>query len=434
VVTLAQLRDLNAGQWQAAAVEWGAKADHLIGQAKVVRDKVLHPLKDAWTGSGGEQAQRDLRHLMELLEVDTIEYRAISLVLHGCAHAFQIEQSSLRTALATAAKGEFTVTDDGVVHLPTNPMVRHDPDYHQWARGQQGRLQKLVDDALAQATKTDHAVYDEFVKLAGRTDQTSVDDALATDLGGASRLEVQLIADTVPSGTKDQIADWWASLTDDDRKTLIGAVPWALEPLDGIPPEVKAGLHGDGDFDRAGVAGWARNHWDQNTDDPFGDNCTNFVSNSLEGAGLPDHLGLGGMQDPGTWGKDEQYGGGWLDAYDWSHSRSWAQAQDSYDFWTQPGHGTEVAPGDVRPGDIIYFEQTEPGYAIPVGTVHHAAVVTSVVDGQIFYTQHSSNQLDASLDGRNPVNALNGGFNHAHVVRPDPNWGDGITTGGGESW
>jgi hypothetical protein len=45
-----------------------------------------------------------------------------------------------------------------------------------------------------------------------------------------------------------------------------------------------------------------------------------------------------------------------------------------------------------------------------------------VVDGGVRYTQHSGNQLNASLYGRAPVNELGGGRQKIHIVRPDPNW------------
>ena len=77
---------------------------------------------------------------------------------------------------------------------------------------------------------------------------------------------------------------------------------------------------------------------------------------------------------------------------------------------------------DARPGDIIYWEQADGGSDIPAGHVHHTAIVTSVVDGDVRYTQHSGNQLNASLDGRAPVNELSGGKQRIHIVRPDPDW------------
>lgn len=76
----------------------------------------------------------------------------------------------------------------------------------------------------------------------------------------------------------------------------------------------------------------------------------------------------------------------------------------------------------MRSGDIIYWGQDESGYDIKPGTVHHAAVVTSVIEGDLRCTRHSGNQLDASLDGRRGINALSGSHQKIHIVRPGPNW------------
>jgi hypothetical protein len=184
----------------------------------------------------------------------------------------------------------------------------------------------------------------------------------------------------------------------------------------------RAELKGTDEYDRTGVAKWAMDHWNDNSDDPFDNNCTNFASNALEGGGLRQHADfwLGNLSDE-SWSKGAQTGWGWFDEDGYSHSASWAQAPTSYEFWTK--HGREVRVADARPGDIVYWEQEEGGYDIPPGTVHHAAVVTSVVDGDVRYTQHSGNQLNASLDGRGPVNALGGGRQKIHIVRPDPDSG-----------
>jgi hypothetical protein len=54
-----------------------------------------------------------------------------------------------------------------------------------------------------------------------------------------------------------------------------------------------------------------------------------------------------------------------------------------------------------------------------VGEVHHAALVTAVTpDGDIHYTQHTSDRLDASLNGRiSDVEVREGGQNIV-IVRP----------------
>jgi Putative amidase domain len=413
---------MNTATWTSAANEWNNNAGQLLQAAQNLDDLARKPLTNGgWTGPAGEQAARHIQDLVDRLKVDSLECKAVALVVHGLAHSFQIAQGSLRTALRQATDGLFRVDDSGTVHLPDGPMVRHDPDYGDWCRTERRRLQYLVDQALAGATQADHTGHDALDRLSQKTNVTSVEEAEDGDLGDASKTEVAMIAGTVPSGSRDQVAAWWASLSDADRQTLKLCAPWALENLDGIPDDVKKELKGSDKYDRTGVAKWAIDHWNDNSDDPFRDNCTNFASDALEGGGVKQHndFWMGTLSD-NSWSKGAQTGWGFLDEHDYSHSGSWAQAQTSYEFWTK--HGQEVSMADARPGDIIYWEQGDDGYDIPRGEVHHAAVVTSVVDGDIRYTQHSGNQIEASLDGRMPVNEMSGGHQRIHIVRPKPDW------------
>ena len=422
MVTFTELRDLDVASWTASANEWHHNAGQLLDAARDLHDNVLKPMEDGgWTGPAGDQAQQRVRGFVDRLKVDSLESDAVSLVVHGLAHSFQIAQTSLRSALKRAQDGTFKVDDTGTVHLPSSPMVRHDPDYGEWCRTERGKLEYLIEQAIGAATRADHTGHDALDRLSRKTNETDVTKAENEDLGDASKTEVDLLAGTIPSGTPQQIADWWASLSDDDRKTLMLAVPWALEHLDGIPDDVKQQLKGSDEYDRTGIAKWAMDHWNDNSDDPFQDNCTNFASNALAGGGVEQHADfwLGNFSD-NSWSKGAQTGWGFFDEHDYSHSASWAQAQTSYDFWTK--HGQEVNPSDVRPGDIVYWEQDDAGYDISPGTVHHAAIVTSVIDGDVRYTQHSGNQLQASLDGRMPVNEMSGGHQKIHIVRPDPDW------------
>jgi len=47
--------------------------------------------------------------------------------------------------------------------------------------------------------------------------------------------------------------------------------------------------------------------------------------------------------------------------------------------------------------------------------------VTAVVDGDIRYTQHTNNQIDASMDGRGPILDFGGDQQKIHIIRPTPN-------------
>jgi hypothetical protein len=283
----------------------------------------------------------------------------------------------------------------------------------------------LISTAVAGASKAEETATKLLSRYAGNANLTNVKYAEDIDLGDASRAEVDMLGDMVPSGSSDDVAAWWKSLSPDDQQTLVLGVPGRLERLPGIPDSIQTDLHGGNPkIDRADVAQWATDHWNDNRDNILDDhdtNCTNFVSDSLEGAGVHEKLNrILFSHGHDAWGHGPRSGWNWLDEHDYSHSGSWVRAPDSYDFWKRHGH--EVSLADARPGDIIYWEQNAPGHDIKPGTVHHAAVVTSVVDGDIRYTQHSEDQLNASLDGREPEFEFKEGGKKVHVIRPDPTW------------
>ncbi|BCY07123.1 amidase domain-containing protein [Actinoplanes sp. L3-i22] len=429
MVSLAQLRDLDVAAWDTGANEWAARYTNLLAQVRDLHDNLDPQLAaGAWTGASGDAALAHVRAVTTGLEIDALECQAVSLVLSGLTHAFRISQNSLRSALGAAHADGFPVTEDGQVGLPDTELARHDPDYAESYRDRRMLLQELVRQAVDAATTADQKAYEMLDHLSQQTFQTDVAVALNEDVGMASKLEIDLIAATVPSGSPAAVGAWWSGLSPEDQQTLRMAAPWALENLPGIPAEVQSVLRGTDGYDRTGVAKWAIDHWNDESADVFRNNCTNFVSNALEGGGMQEHLDpwLGTLSD-NSWGKGVQFGkdvtidGKPLDRLDYSHSSSWAQAQDSYDFWQE--HGTEVSLTEAQPGDIVYWEQTEAGDGAAAGEVHHAAVVTGVVDGDIRYTQHTFNQVNASLDARAPIGELSGSPDQQiHVVRPQPDW------------
>src|SRR5690606_1303208 len=97
-------------------------------------------------------------------------------------------------------------------------------------------------------------------------------------------------------------------------------------------------------------------------------------------------------------------------------SDAWANAHQQRELFLKTG--SKAVPLDqAQPGDIIYFEKKESG------SVHHAAVVTSVTpDGDVHYTQHNTNHQNISLNGRLHYSGVAGGDDTPVIVRPKPNW------------
>lgn len=150
--------------------------------------------------------------------------------------------------------------------------------------------------------------------------------------------------------------------------------------------------------------------------------ATNFASTTLHAAGLPYYNnGMGTLGD-GNWVEGGQAGWGWPDGNDRSHSHAWAGAQNMHDFLM--AHGSVQVPlSQARPGDIIFFQQAAGGHGIPAGNIHHTFIVTSVTpDGDIHYTRHDTNLVNASLNTRMPSETADEGAQNLIVVRVQPDW------------
>jgi cell wall-associated NlpC family hydrolase len=73
-------------------------------------------------------------------------------------------------------------------------------------------------------------------------------------------------------------------------------------------------------------------------------------------------------------------------------SRPWASANDFYTYMSSHG-AQEISRSQARPGDVITWADAKDG-------VHHVAVVSSVVDGDLRYTQHTGDAVDSPLGTR----------------------------------
>jgi hypothetical protein len=406
--------------------EWLALAKGAWAASDDLNNDVHVKIQQGWVSAAGQLAASSIQDLINQLRVASFECRASGLVCKGMGHALQIAQDSLDYAINLAQQEGLSVDDDGGIHLPTDPMFHHDADWQRSAGQTRNTVDFLIYTAVMGASRAEDTTTKLLNRYAGNTGLTDLTQAEDGDLGAASRAEVEMLAGTVPiTDDQDELAAWWASLSPVDQQTLTLAAPGTLAGRPGVPDSALSGLRSD-TYDGAKVAAWATDHWNDTSDDPFKDNCTNFVSDALEGGGVPQKNDFWtGHFGSDSWGKGVQTGielpdGTPLDRVDYSHGGTWAQAQDSYNFWKQ--HGQEVSPQDAQPGDIIYWEQDGPGGDKPSGTVHHSAVVTAVVDGDIRYTQHSGEQLDASLDGREPQFEEGSGHQKIHIVRPKPHW------------
>nr|WP_232541552.1 amidase domain-containing protein [Nocardia bovistercoris] len=203
------------------------------------------------------------------------------------------------------------------------------------------------------------------------------------------------------------------------------AVPVELHDLDGVPDSVKKELEGSNGYNAVKAVQFAREHANDTSIDIFDNNCANFVSTTLASAGL-EYKG-GSTLDSDGWGRSraaginfDPPGPGSLQGL--SHTDTWINAEKQKKFFLDNG-AQEVGTTGAKPGDLVYWEHTQNVGDYTAGQAHHTAVVTAVLpNGDVLYSQHTTNGKDLSLTDRVGFANQDGGTQNVRIIRPKETW------------
>jgi hypothetical protein len=419
VVDVTSLSSARPGLWAGASADWqGLGTD--MGQAggQISSDVAGMISSDAWTGAAATAARGCVNAAAGAFAAAQGEINAVSDVLEGLSQAMAISQQTLEEAQDLALRNGLTIGGDGRVsvsflppELPGATPVSEllDPVVSQ--------VQELVSDALQRATEADQMAARELRTLASHAGRSNPDVAFGynahpgADGLTASRLELEMIYGSIPAGPPSLVSKWWAGLTLAEQKMLMEAAPGKLGTLAGIPASVQAELRGSNGVDRVAIVSYALdNTFNTSIDTPGLDNCTDFVSHALQAGGLVE------VGNP----LDRTHSNAWFNdpvpdlPRTWTRSYSWAGAPNLYHFLTQNGSQAVPYP-QAQPGDIAFYTNNS--------GVYHSAVVTAVVNGQVFYSQHTPGEQNASWASRQfmPDNDNPGNPSQIVIVRPGIN-------------
>lgn len=359
----------------------------------------------SWSGTAAGTAQQRMQRMTKALEAAQGEVSAVSDVLEGLAEAMSVCQRELDEARQLATRYGLTIEADGTVTAyPGSPLEQAVKEFVAWAEGKQAppqiaEVQELVRDALRRATKADQEAAAELRTLASHAEQSNPEKAYGdntySDGDGlaASRLELQMIGQSIPTGPPSLVSHWWAGLSSSEKTMLMEAAPGTIGTLAGIPASVQAQLRGTNGVNRVAIVNYALENTFNGRDDVDKDNCTNFASDALL---------AGGLQQKGNFFTDKALLGDNIDG-NWyktsvpdvhagsSRSHSWGGASDLHQFLVHNG-SKEVPYSQALPGDIAFFKDSK--------GIYHTAVVTAKVNGQIFYSQHTPGEQNASWGAR----------------------------------
>ncbi|GAA2259700.1 MULTISPECIES: amidase domain-containing protein [Kitasatospora] len=379
----------------------------------------VDPLKDDWKDRVGEAAGRKLEEQAQILEAGADLTRSVAMILDGLSAEITRAKLTMQAGLDLAQNHGLAV--DMATAQVRDSAGSVSPD----AAAAAQEVNALLREALREAEQADHQAAAELRKLGAATTLKSPDAAL-NEQYAVSRLELAMYSGGIPDGKDPRlVADWWNALPDSQKKQLMLSDPVTLANLPGIPEDVKQNVRGGpgAKYDRVKAVQWAMEHWNDNSGDFEGEeNCTNFVSEALHQSGMK-FKGWNTMDGDGWFRGGGSSGlGSWVDGVIPGHTHAWGGAQNQHDFMLKHG-GQEISPDQVRPGDIVYYEEDAEGTDVPKGQIFHTAIVTAVTPrGDIRYTAHNGSKLNASVEGRLPSFEESRGHLKVHYVRVNPDW------------
>ncbi|HUK72425.1 MAG TPA: amidase domain-containing protein [Streptosporangiaceae bacterium] len=403
--------------WSEAAADWDMLGTDLGTAAGALNEQTRQPLSASWSGRAATAALSRIKAAVDSLEAAQGEVSAVGETLQGLAEAATVAQQLLGDAQAMAERASLTIAADGSVTQqlppPFLPTAQPATMLGTVLSPQVQQVEQIVSEAIQRASMADQLTAAELDRLATRANVANLQLAYNTDAADASRTELAAMTASIPVGPPNLVARWWAGLSGAEQAKLELAAPTTLATLAGIPAGVQAELRGSDGIDRVRVIQYALTNWNKTVDRRFTDDCTNFVSDALLAGGLQ-------QKQEGFWPFD--HGNSQVNWYTdpWSlpRSYSWTKATDLHTFLTH-NNSSEIPLGQAKPGDIIFFHDPEQG-------IHHAAVITAVVNGHVYYTQHSGGQENADLSLRQTMYNQLGDPQDAIVVRPVQDSGNGV--------
>ncbi|KAA0022483.1 amidase domain-containing protein [Antrihabitans cavernicola] len=400
MVTCAQLRDAQPNLWAAAGQGWSDAASHSRNCADIVHQRGAKQVESNWADQVGETARSSLVDLANKFDSAFDEMRGATMVLDGLSQAVSALQSELDVIVKMAPALRVSLNPDGTV----DPVASSGATTIELFV-----VLSEIRSVLDRAGAADNLAAEAIKRINNSSTITDPSQAVNKVQVQASHDQLAIIAADVPKAgsSPEDVKRWWSSLENKQQQQLMRALPTQIAGLDGIPQDVKASLHGSGSYDPIKAVEWAESHYNDGkygATTLFSDNCTEFASEVLRGGGLPaSNNGLGILDDQ-NWLATGDSGVKSIDEH--LRTPAWDTSPGLHGFLTGDGGGKEVPLSDVKPGDVIFFQQDAPNPdqgddSRQEGMFHHTAIVTAVTpDGDIRYTQQSDNQHDLSLNGR----------------------------------
>lgn len=234
MVSIGDIRTWRPDELDSAFDALGARRDTLIG---LDDELAAARAPDGWTGDAAAAATASHDALSERARRIVAGISAVRRATGETSDAVIAIQRALGEAVDLGRSYGFAVSDDGTVadvHPPTSAETRE---------AQRERAQAEVVDRLEQILRRADDVDADFAAVLGRAAAGEINDGTGLSLAAAAATgdgSGGLSAIGPPkNGTPGDNAGWWASLSDEERRSLIDQDPGALGNLDGLPAAVR---------------------------------------------------------------------------------------------------------------------------------------------------------------------------------------------------
>ncbi|GAA2723287.1 alpha/beta hydrolase [Cellulomonas aerilata] len=235
MVTFGDVRRWSATSLEEAQGALGADVDRLVEAGELLKTP-----PEGWHGDAADAAAYERGTLVTAVSELAAESAAVRRALAEAADGVAALEQRVRAVADRAARQRFSVTDDGVVVDVSSPVQLPEDEVAAYEADRRHLRDGIVDDVEA-VLRLAVAVDADLTAVLDRAERDAV--LHTSDPGLSALLGSFLYAGSAPqpprSGSPQQNADWWASLSATEQQRLLDHHPERVAGLDGIPGAVR---------------------------------------------------------------------------------------------------------------------------------------------------------------------------------------------------
>ncbi|WP_461152447.1 alpha/beta hydrolase [Saccharopolyspora tripterygii] len=239
VVDYADVRRWNGERLDAVHGELGKRRDRLVALQDEL-DGARNP--DGWTGEAAQRAADQHRRLIDGMRSLVAEVATVRVAVAAAADDVTALARRVDAADHEARAHGFQITEAGGVR-DVAPPQDVPADQVEQVKAERLKVRDGLVDEIEKILDRAEAIDAALAKTLTAAEEDEIEPGQGTSLSDAARTdEVMALADSAgkpPHNTAQANADWWKSLSDEQRTALRDSAPAWLGNRDGIPAVVR---------------------------------------------------------------------------------------------------------------------------------------------------------------------------------------------------